>query len=292
MKKTIIGAVVLAAMSTGVSAQTQKNSADSLGYILGATQGVGLSREVDNNYSGKEAAEYKKAFARGLRDAVFADTVNTGYRDGLSVGQTFLNEFVKMNGVDKPVNIKLFVETFEKFYNGGKISDEQTDELIAQMRSQMEPVMKAYKDRQDRAVREQEARQKAVTDRNIAAGQKFMDELKANDKTVVTTPSGLVYKVIKEGEGPKVEHRGSAVIDYTGTLVDGTRFDSNKGVKMSPMGVIKGFGEGLMLMSKGAHYILYIPYELAYGLQGPPVIGPAQTLIFDVEVTDVIPAKD
>lgn len=292
MKKTIISAVVLVAMAAGASAQTQKNNADSLGYILGATQGIGLSRDVDKNYSGKEAAEYRKAFMRGLRDAVLADTVKTGYRDGLAMGQTFLNEFVRMDGVDKPVNIKIFIETFEKFYNGGKVSDEEFDELLAQMRRQMEPVMQAYKDRQERAVKEKEERQKAVVDKNIAAGRKFMDELKANDKGVVTTPSGLVYKVIKEGEGPKVDSRGSAVINYTGTLVDGTQFDSNKGVKMSPMGVIKGFGEGLQLMNKGAHYILYIPYDLAYGLQGPPVIGPAQTLVFDVEVTDVLPAKD
>lgn len=292
MKKSIISAVVLAAMTTGASAQIQKNNADSLGYILGATQGVGLGRDADNNYTGKEATEYKKAFMRGLRDAVLADTVKTGYRDGLAMGQTFLNEFVRMNGVDKPVNVKLFTETFEKFYNGDKISDEQFDELLARMRRQMEPVMQAYKDRQDRAIKEKEERQKATIDNNIAVGRKFMEELKANDKSVVTTPSGLVYKVITEGEGPKVDSNGSAVINYTGTLVDGTQFDSNKGVKMSPAGVIKGFGEGLRLMSKGAHYILYIPYDLAYGMQGPPVIGPAQTLVFDVEVTDVLPAKD
>lgn len=128
---------------------------------------------------------------------------------------------------------------------------------------------------------------------NLAAGEKFISDLKTNDPTVVTTPSGLVYKVLEKGEGPNVGPNQTALINYTGRLVNGEQFDSSNGtpIRLSPSQVIPGFGEGLQLMNKGAKYILYIPSDLAYGMQAPPVIGPGQTLIFELEVVDIEPAN-
>lgn len=291
MKKIIISSIIAAVGMIGVRAEKPVSNADSLGYILGASQGAGLRRDVSDKYNDKESRAYRKAFMKGVKDAVLADTVMTGYSDGLAMGQTFLKEFKRMKSVDKPANIDLFVKTLEEFYMGEPVSNEKFQELLNEMSSMMEPVIAAYRERQERAHAEEQSRQQAIIDANLAAGKKFIENLKATDKDVVTTPSGLVYKVIKEGDGPKIGQRDSAVLNYSGKLVTGKQFDANQSVKMSPTGVIRGFGEGLQLMSKGAHYILYIPADLAYGMQGPPVIGPAQTLIFDVEIQDIIPEK-
>lgn len=291
MKKIIISSIIAAVGMIGVHAEKPVSNADSLGYILGASQGAGLRRDVSDKYNDKESKAYRKAFMKGVKDAVLADTVMTGYSDGLAMGQTFLKEFKRMKSVDKPANIDLFVKTLEEFYMGEPVSNEKFQELLNEMSSMMEPVIAAYRERQERAHAEEQSRQQAIIDANLAAGKKFIENLKATDKDVVTTPSGLVYKVIKEGDGPKIGQRDSAVLNYSGKLVTGKQFDANQSVKMSPTGVIRGFGEGLQLMSKGAHYILYIPADLAYGMQGPPVIGPAQTLIFDVEIQDIIPEK-
>lgn len=291
MKKIIISSIIAAIGMIGAHAEKPVSNADSLGYILGASQGAGLRRDVSDKYNDKESKAYRKAFMKGVKDAVLADTVMTGYSDGLAMGQTFLKEFKRMKSVDKPANIDLFVKTLEEFYMGEPVSNEKFQELLNEMSSMMEPVIAAYRERQERAHAEEQSRQQAIIDANLAAGKKFIENLKATDKDVVTTPSGLVYKVIKEGDGPKIGKRDSAVLNYSGKLVTGKQFDANQSVKMSPTGVIRGFGEGLQLMSKGAHYILYIPADLAYGMQGPPAIGPAQTLIFDVEIQDIIPEK-
>ncbi|MDE5918335.1 MAG: FKBP-type peptidyl-prolyl cis-trans isomerase, partial [Duncaniella sp.] len=107
-------------------------------------------------------------------------------------------------------------------------------------------------------------------------------------------PSGLAYKVVKEGEGKTVGKSGSANVKYSGKLIDGTVFDSNdEGVELSPRTTVPGFGEGLAMMNKGAKYVFYIPGNLAYGVDGAPQagIGPNATLVFEVEAVDVNPGE-
>ncbi len=106
---------------------------------------------------------------------------------------------------------------------------------------------------------------------------------------VITTPSGLQYKVIKEGNGPKPAETDRVKVDYHGTNIKGEVFDSsvNRG-EPATFGlnqVIKGWTEGLQLMPVGSKYIFYIPYDLAYGEQSRnEFIGPYATLIFEVEL--------
>ena len=100
--------------------------------------------------------------------------------------------------------------------------------------------------------------------------------------------------MVSEGSGEPVGKTGSAVVKYKGQLIDGTVFDSNEdGVSLSPRGTVAGFGEGLSMMNKGAKYILYIPGELAYGIDGAEQagIGPNATLVFEVEAVEVTPGK-
>lgn len=121
-----------------------------------------------------------------------------------------------------------------------------------------------------------------------AAGKKFLAE-NAKKEGVKTTESGLQYKVLKAGEGAKPAATNKVTVHYEGRLLDGTVFDSSykRGETISfPLnGVIKGWTEGLQLMSPGAKYEFYIPYDLAYGDRGAgQQIPPYATLIFVVEL--------
>lgn len=110
---------------------------------------------------------------------------------------------------------------------------------------------------------------------------------------VVTTASGLQYKVVTEGTGRKPTASESVTVHYTGMLTDGRVFDSSveRGQPISfPLNrVIAGWTEGLQLMSEGSKYTLFIPSNLGYGAHGAPgsIIGPNATLIFDVELIRV-----
>lgn len=125
---------------------------------------------------------------------------------------------------------------------------------------------------------------------NIVAGRNFLAKNKTNPK-IKTTPSGLQYEVIREGTGPKPVATDSVEVNYKGTLIDGTEFDNSykRGQSITfPLNqVIRGWTEGLQLMPAGSMYKFYIPYELAYGLNGAGSIPPGATLIFEVELIKV-----
>lgn len=125
-----------------------------------------------------------------------------------------------------------------------------------------------------------------------AAGEKFLAENKTKEG-VHTLKSGLQYKVLKEGKGAKPKATDTVKCHYEGRLIDGTVFDSsirrNEPAEFPVNGVIAGWVEALQLMNVGAKWQLYIPSELAYGAHGAgQSIGPNETLIFDVELLDIL----
>ncbi len=130
----------------------------------------------------------------------------------------------------------------------------------------------------------------------VAKGKAYLDENKKR-AGVITLPDGLQYEIIKEGDpaGIKPTVQDTVVVNYVGKLIDGTEFDSstkNGGPVSFPVGgVIKGWTEILQLMTKGAHWKVHIPSDLAYGDRGAgPTIAPGATLIFDIMLEDVKPA--
>jgi FKBP-type peptidyl-prolyl cis-trans isomerase len=136
-----------------------------------------------------------------------------------------------------------------------------------------------------------EADQKAAADKNKTASDAFLAE-NAKKEGVKTTASGLQYKVVTEGKGAKPKADETVEVNYKGTLIDGTEFDSsykrNQSVTFPVSGVIPGWTEALQLMPVGSKYELYIPSDLAYGPGGTGgVIGPNQALIFEVELVDI-----
>jgi FKBP-type peptidyl-prolyl cis-trans isomerase len=126
----------------------------------------------------------------------------------------------------------------------------------------------------------------------IAQGDSFLQKNKQNPGVVVTA-SGLQYKIIKLGTGPKPIPSDVVKVHYTGTLINGQKFDSSYDRKQPAQfllqGVIKGWVEGLQLMPVGSKFVLYIPAELGYGAnQASEVIKPYSTLIFEVELLDIV----
>lgn len=123
---------------------------------------------------------------------------------------------------------------------------------------------------------------------NEKIGQKFLEK-NALNPDVQQTASGLQYIIHAEGDGEKVKPEDKVVVNYKGTLIDGTEFDAGESVEFYANQVIKGWTEGLGLLSKGGKATLYIPSELAYGKRGAGRdIKPNSTLIFEVEIVDVI----
>jgi len=134
-------------------------------------------------------------------------------------------------------------------------------------------------------------KQKVMATKNQADGEKYLAENKKKEG-VKTTASGLQYKSLKEGAGPQPKASDTVTVNYRGTLIDGTEFDSSykRGEPATfPLnGVIKGWTEGLQLMKKGSKFQFVIPPNLAYGERAVGAdIGPNSTLVFDVELLDV-----
>lgn len=132
-------------------------------------------------------------------------------------------------------------------------------------------------------------RDKALT-RNLEEGAQFLEKNKA-EEGVVTTESGLQYKVITAGTGPKPAETDEVEVHYRGTLLSGDEFDSSyergQTAKFKLNQVISGWTEGLQLVNEGSKVQFWIPSELAYGEQGGRGIEPNSTLIFEVELLKV-----
>jgi len=132
---------------------------------------------------------------------------------------------------------------------------------------------------------------KAMYGKNIDEGEKFLAENKAREG-VTETPSGLQYEVITMGTGEKPAAEQTVKVHYTGTLLDGTKFDSSvdrgEPAEFGVNQVIPGWQEAIQLMPVGSKFKFYIPYELAYGEAGTGPIPPYSTLIFEVELLEIV----
>ena len=129
------------------------------------------------------------------------------------------------------------------------------------------------------------AQGEAGDQQEVPAGMKYWNKI---DKEVIKTESGLQYKVLHLGRGSKPKAKNNVDVHYRGLLLDGRTFDSSynsdEPVELNLGKVIKGWQEGLQLMSRGSVYVFLIPPELAYGEKGSYPIPPNATLIFEIEL--------
>jgi FKBP-type peptidyl-prolyl cis-trans isomerase FklB len=163
---------------------------------------------------------------------------------------------------------------------GGKtlLTEEEATAVLTKLRTEMQA--------------KQQAKAKAEEANNKKEGADFLAANKTKEG-VVTLPSGLQYKILTPGTGPKPTASDTVSCNYRGTLINGTEFDSsykrNEPASFPVSGVIKGWTEALQLMGVGAKWQLFIPADLAYGARGTPggPIGPDSTLIFEVELLSI-----
>jgi FKBP-type peptidyl-prolyl cis-trans isomerase FkpA len=142
--------------------------------------------------------------------------------------------------------------------------------------------------------KEMDSKMAEVGTKSKKQGEDFLAANKAKEGVKVTQ-SGLQYKVLKEGKGAKPKATDVVKVHYRGTLIDGTEFDSSykrgEPIEFPLNGVIKGWTEGVQLMTPGSKYQFFIPYDLAYGEEGrPPTIPGNSALIFEVELLEAKPA--
>jgi len=137
---------------------------------------------------------------------------------------------------------------------------------------------------------EMQAKEEAAAIKNKEAADKFLEANKKKEG-VTTTASGIQYRIIKKGDGPKPAATDTVVVNYKGTLVDGTVFDSSEKhggpASFEVGGVIHGFSEALQMMPLHSKWEVVIPPDLAYGMRAPAAIGPNQALIFEIELLEI-----
>lgn len=207
------------------------------------------------------------------------------YTLGYDVGRR-----MKQGSVD--LDTEIFVKALRDGLSGaeGALTDEE-------MRAALVPLQEEMKAKRAEEMKKKAEANKEVADKNKAEGTAFLTE-NAKKDGIVTLPSGLQYKIAKEGAGKTPQKSDTVEVHYRGTLINGTEFDSShkrgKPVTFGVDKVIKGWTEALQLMKEGSQWTLYIPSDLAYGDRGAGnMIGPNQALVFDVELLSVKePAKE
>ena len=195
------------------------------------------------------------------------------YAIGLSVGKNLSRDSID-------VEPKFVLQGIQDALGNGKL--QLTDEQIKTVMSALQASVQ----------QKQEAKRVAAEAKNKKDGAAYL-AANASKPGVIKLPSGLQYKVLTAGTGPKPTATDSVVCNYRGTLIDGTEFDSSykRGQPATfPVGrVIKGWTEALQLMPVGSKWQLVIPSDLAYGDRGQGPIGPDATLVFEVELMSIQP---
>ena len=286
MKKiSFFVAVAAAASLASCTAQSpkanMKNEVDSLSYMMGVTNTQGLKdyvvgqMGVDSTYM----ADFIKGIEAGAKKTTKKDEV---YMAGVQIGQQTSGRM--FDGINQQLfgNDSTVQLSKENFLAG----------FIAAVKAEKLPVTieaaQAYVQQHADAIKEKSTSKQFGA--NKAAGQKFLAE-NAKKAGVVTTASGLQYKVIKKGTGAIPTDTTKVKVNYKGSLIDGTEFDSsykrNEPTTFRANQVIKGWTEALKLMPVGSIYELYIPYDLAYGAREAGQIKPFSALVFQVELISI-----
>jgi FKBP-type peptidyl-prolyl cis-trans isomerase len=226
----------------------------------------------------KTATTAKKAPATPAKSATTL-TLKTqkekaSYALGMNIGST-----LKRQGVTAQVDPAIVARGLRDSMGTGKtlLTEEEEKAVLMQLQTEVRQQQQA------------KAHDEGLTNRK--EGDTFLAANKAKEG-VVTLPSGLQYKILKEGNGPKPTATDTVTCNYRGTLISGKEFDSSykrgEPTAFPVSGVIKGWTEALQLMPVGSKWQLFVPADLAYGDRSPsPDIGPGDTLIFEVELLKI-----
>lgn len=275
----IVAAAGLASCTAQAPKANMKNEVDSLSYMMGITNTQGLDmflqqQGVDSAY----IADFMKGVTEG---ATKTSKKDMAYLVGLQVGQQ--------------VGGRMFDMMNQRLFAGDSAQSLSKDNFLAGFMATLQKkntisMEEANSYVQTKAEAIKEKATEAQFAENKTAGEKFLAE-NAKKEGVKTTPSGLQYKIIKEGKGAVPTDSSKVKVNYKGTLIDGTQFDSSYDRKepttFRANQVIKGWTEALTMMPVGSKWELYIPQDLAYGSREAGQIKPFSTLIFEVELVDI-----
>ena len=286
MKKvSIFMAIAAAASLASCTAQAPKanlkTDIDSLSYSIGMAQTQGLKGYLTGRLDVDTA--YMAEFIKGLNEgANKTSKKDIAYMAGLQIGQQISNQMMK--GINQELFAGDSTKTISKDnFMAGFIAGTLEKGGVMTMEAAQEYTRTAMETIKAKAMEEKYAD-------NKAAGEKFLAENKTKEG-VKTTESGLQYKVITEGKGEIPADTCKVKVNYKGTLIDGTEFDSsykrNEPDTFRANQVIKGWTEALTMMPVGSKWELYIPQELAYGSRESGQIKPFSTLIFEVELVGI-----
>ena len=259
-----------------------KTDIDTVSYAIGLAQTQGLKQYLVNQL-GVDTA-YIDAFIKGLNEGANAgdDKQTAAYYAGIQIGQQISNQMVKginheLFGDDstKTISMKNFLAGFIAGTTGKK-QLMTIDEAATTAQTKMQQIKAQYAEKQ--------------FGENKAAGEKFL-AANAKKEGVKVLPSGVQYKVLKEGNGEIPADTSLVKVHYEGKLIDGTVFDSSykrgEPVDFRANQVIKGWTEALTHMPAGSVWEVYIPQALAYGERQSGQIKPFSTLIFKIELISV-----
>lgn len=281
----IVALGILTSCGSNKTIDAKSTNSDSLSYALG----VHIAKDISKFKSQKfNLGDLEKGIKEGIRQN---DSTINEYNLGFGIGA-----WMKREGLDN-LSIELIKQGMKEALSNdttkhAKISGDEASHLIeGYFTKKQEAEMKKYQEEMERMQQEQAK----DYEYNKEKGEKFLAENKTK-QGVVELPSGLQYKLLKEGNGPKPTANDIVRVFYRGTTIDGVEFDSNMGkepVTFMASQVIPGWTEGLQLFNAGSRFMLYIPYNLAYGTskQGS-VIEPYMTLIFEIDLLEVNPKKN
>lgn len=273
--------MVMASVQEKVEPVVLASSSDSVSYAAGMTMTNGLvpfllQQKMDTTLM----SEFVRSFMENVKRG--DDPKMKAYVIGMSIAQQ-VNERM-LPGMRKEFENTPDSILADLFYRG--FTDALMKDTTVFTLNKAEDYF-TEKQKADKAIREEK-----LYGANRDAGKKFLEE-NAQKEGVITLPSGLQYKVLVKGEGEVPTRSDKVKVHYEGRLLDGTVFDSsykrNEPSEFTPTQVIKGWTEALTMMPVGSKWQLYIPYELAYGERGAGEdIKPYSTLIFDVELLDIV----
>ena len=247
--------------------------------IASAQQNPATPAQPSQPASGQAAAPAKKPATPAKKATTPALTLKTqkekaSYALGMKIGGD-----LRKQGVNVAVDPALAARGFKDALAGSKplLTEDDERSALTQLQNEVRGKQQAHAHEEGAAARKQ--------------GEEFLAANKSKEG-VVTLPSGLEYKILTEGNGPKPTSGDTVTCNYRGTLLNGTEFDSSykhgEPVSFPVGGVIKGWTEALQLMPVGSKWQLFIPADMAYGDRGAGSdIGPGQTLIFEVELLSI-----
>ena len=261
------------------SATNLEVAADTLSYGIGVMQGSRLAEaKAMGVYPDLNELDIEM-YLKGIKEAANSSDNETSYYKGLNDGVQMKQSFDQMSeqfGLDLDFN--KFVAAYAQVLRGDTALAVDKNNISAIC----DNIVAAAREAKEQAELDSIANTpEAIA--NLEAGMAFL-AAREQEMGVQKTASGLLYKVVKEGNGKTFKASDRVELNYVGKFINDTIFDQGNNVKFVASQMVPGFGEGLQLMSPGAKYILYIPSDLAYGVRGRGADMPSNsTLVFEVE---------